>query len=194
MKKFVGLVLVFCLAATASAVDIHGLRVASDDAKVHYEPSDWITIELYLDLDSGELTNSFVMDSLREGSPVAGTAASPALAGGWGGNGSPGTLGSSPELISFAYASVISPSVPFEGVLWSMEYHVPDVPDSTWIEIYPYISSVEWYFAEISISETGGGSYTVPIEGVLIHVPEPMTVALLGLGGLVALRRRKKRC
>jgi hypothetical protein len=34
------------------------------------------------------------------------------------------------------------------------------------------------------------GSYHMPING-LIMVPEPMTVALLGLGGLALLRRRK---
>jgi hypothetical protein len=192
MKKFVGLVLVLCLAASASALDINGLRVAPDDQKDHYEHSDWITIELFLDLDSGELANSFVMDSLREGSPSPGTAASPALDTRWS-SGSGGTLGTSPELVSFAYGAIISPDPDIEGVLWSMEYHVPDVPDSTWIEIYPYVSSAEWYFAEISITGAGGVSYTVPIDGLLIHViPEPMTVALLGLGGLVALRRRKR--
>ena len=189
MKKFVGLVLVFCLAATASAVDIHGLRVV--DAKDHYTPSEWITIELFLDLYSGELANSFVMDVVQDNGPNAGQAASPAADSRWT-SGYGGDLGAGHDLVYFASGAIIYPDPDIEGVLWSMEYHVPEAPESTYIDITALHDPGAFWFSEISISGTGG-SYSVPIDGVTIHIiPEPMTVVLLGLGGLVALRRRRR--
>jgi hypothetical protein len=193
MKKFVGLVLVLslCLSATATAVDIHGLRVAPDDQKDHYQESDWITIELYLDMDNGDLANSFVLNSLQ--SDPMGEAANPQADSRWSipTDGYLNNTGNT--LVEWAAGSITGTDPDIDGVLWSVEYHVPDVDESTWIDIFALNDPGQWIEGKIYLSDGAGGTYPVEIQGMLIHViPEPMTIALLGLGGLVAMRRRKR--
>ena len=72
-----------------------------------------------------------------------------------------------------------SPSLPEDDVVLWYEFHVPyDLEESTYI----------------TIDTTGiyGGVNQDEMDIVLHVMPEPMTVALLGLGGLFLVRRRKK--
>ncbi|MHC4337168.1 MAG: PEP-CTERM sorting domain-containing protein [Planctomycetota bacterium] len=67
--------------------------------------------------------------------------------------------------------------VPGDDIVFGYAFHVPyDLEESDWITITPGPGNY--------------GGYTPPI--IQLHiVPEPMTIALLGLGGLFLLRRRK---
>ena len=68
--------------------------------------------------------------------------------------------------------------VPADDVVLMIEFHVPeDFEPSTWINI-------DW-------DGTYGGEDLNVLDTVIHVIPEPMTIALLGLGGLFMLRRRK---
>jgi hypothetical protein len=72
-----------------------------------------------------------------------------------------------------------------EGAIAGWEFHVPDYKqESDYIIIDPLLGT---WFSRVA---TPGPDDNLPY--VVLHViPEPMTVALLGLGGLFLLRRRK---
>jgi hypothetical protein len=65
-------------------------------------------------------------------------------------------------------------------------------------ELYVHCLEATDVILEILVGSTStidGVTYTAgePLHTLIIHqIPEPMTIALLGLGGLFALRRRKK--
>ncbi|MHC4755947.1 MAG: PEP-CTERM sorting domain-containing protein [Planctomycetota bacterium] len=58
------------------------------------------------------------------------------------------------------------------------EFHIPDVPDSTWFEI------------DITQGLYGGQSIVGPLLDMHVPIPEPMTIMLLGLGALMLRRKR----
>lgn len=70
----------------------------------------------------------------------------------------------------------IGTPMPQDGVIFSYSFHVPELPASTYIDI----------------NTTGvyGGALADNLDARIHVTPEPMTVMLLGLGGLF-LRRRK---
>ena len=173
MKKLLTLILVLGMASMASAAVWY--EVDEADAKASYAPSDWITINLAAD----EVVNTLMIDAIGDGG-AGGLAADPitynsAYVNVAGAGDIVNTGNVLIEYISMAAGTAADAT----GILYSFEYHVPDVPDSTWIEIGGY---------------TDGGAYYFEIpegEPVLIHVPEPMTIGLLVLGGLGLLRRRR---
>jgi hypothetical protein len=68
------------------------------------------------------------------------------------------------------------------------------------IDVHPPFDITPGPHFDVTIKGLSLGTYTVssdffntvgPNDTLLINVPEPMTVALLGLGGLFLLRRRK---
>jgi len=66
--------------------------------------------------------------------------------------------------------------VPGDGIVQLLEFHVPeDLEPSSWI----------------NITFTGNYGGFTPADIAIHVIPEPMTIALLGLGGLFLLRRRK---
>ena len=79
--------------------------------------------------------------------------------------------------IDYAMYGMSFPNSP-AGDIFEVEFHVPDVPASTIIDIGQTLGS--W-----------NGNFNA-IEPIGIHViPEPLTLSLLGLGGLGLLRRRR---
>lgn len=87
------------------------------------------------------------------------------------------------DVAGTATAVNVEDGIPAGETLWQFEYHVPELPYSTIIEIA---------LDDITVSDAWYMDYVEGDIGPLeIHVsPEPMTVALLGLGGLFLRRRR----
>ena len=151
------------------------LRVNAGDAKDHYLPSDIITIEVVAPSAVGMLGIDWVYGP--------GTASAPAL------HAllvvpivNPGVLVNDGVLLVKSIAGSADVDIPAGEVLWQFEYHVPELPPSTMIEIYTSgVILVDLLF-ENAEYET---------NALQLHViPEPMTIDLLGLGSLL-LRRRK---
>lgn len=177
MKKLLVLILVLAMASAGWAATVT-MRVESGDQKDSYEYSDTITIEVVADFGVGNFSISKVKTD------NGGTSSSPALHEDF--TISPlndgDVVNSAGVLIQSVAGSTNGFDLSSGTVLWEFEFHVPDLEHSTYITI-----SSEGVDVSDSYYMTSASS----IGDLEIHVtPEPMTIALLGLGGLF-LRRRK---
>ena len=178
MKKL--LIFMLVLGMTSSAWATLTWTVSPD--KESYAPSDMITIGIIADFYVG---NMGIDDILTDN---GGTASAPALhtllQEGQYSDGIVENVGD--LLIRDPYGQIdgfeLEDGVPPGQTVWSFVFHVPDVPPSTIITI----SAPVLFFADAWYMDSDES-----IESLEIHVvPEPATIALLGLGGLL-LRRRK---
>ena len=189
MKKLLIVFLVLAMCSAASAYSV-GFRVAPGDQKDHYAPSDTITIELYT--DDPRITG-VTIDAIVDDDDY-GTAHTPlTYNSNFNGIQSPGSIknsGGSPNiLIEWINLTDNVDTTDATGVLHTFEYHVPDKDPSTIITIDDYYDDM--MYLEGSVVGQGGTYGAAAIGGVEIHIiPEPATIALLGLGGFL-LRRRK---
>ena len=175
MKKLLILLMVLVMTSGALA-QLAQFRVAADDAKDTYYPSDIITIELVADFAVGSIGIDYVY-----GEP---TASSPALNAGFTQLPlNPGVVKNAGGILLQSIAGGVASADILAGeVLHSFEYHVPEVQESTILVIDA---------GGVILASLDFSAFLEQIAPLEIHVtPEPMTVALLGLGGLF-LRRRK---
>ena len=172
MKKLIILCMVLALCSTASAaltvvvtVDPEVGDAYTWDGTSSVKPSDIITIDW---METG--TNlGFANLSVRgDGDYVEDSLAWQAAMGGLAVTSTATEYTISGNLLYMPGTGAINPVI-------TWDFHVPDMEDSTWITI--------------TIAGTYGGD---PIDPSIIEIhvtPEPMTIMLLGLGGLF-LRRR----
>jgi hypothetical protein len=188
MKKILSVFLVLAIASVASAEAVW-FEVDEADAKDHYAPSDIITINVYADFDVGSLYIGAIASN--GGTAEATGDLHPML------NLLPDTgtiINEGGILISIVTGSInyMAPPAPALEILYSFEFHVPDVPESTYLIIDDYTDYGTTPPTYTSVSDPTG--YMIIIsdmtEAVIHVIPEPMTIVLLGLGGLF-LRRRK---
>jgi hypothetical protein len=175
MKRLLVLLIVFAMtsAASAATVDIlvNGAPWMGDDVA----PSDIVTLLLNDSARAGLLVGALNTSSIdvSQADNASHTFFQAPSIGGW--DITPGGAG----YTSSGAGTWFGVTLPQDGIVFVHEFHVPDnaLPsDEIFVDL-----AVAYQF----VDESGTGR-------VVMHViPEPATIALLGLGALSLLRRRK---
>ena len=189
MKKLLVLALVLALSSMATAAMVglevtEGASTGSFEGIPSYEDSTWITISLVeSDFGTGYSDGIFQI-TIDKATATAGTGASPGLNSGFNDTigKDPGTPGPATDVVTDVFGSVTMGGSAVTGTLWWFDLHV----SGDWSDIIV----IDLDGLVLGNAMGGDLTYTGP-DSLEIHVtPEPMTIALLGLGGLF-LRRRK---
>ena len=94
-----------------------------------------------------------------------------------------------PDLSSGPFPLPFTPTPPYVGEIWVLASSTPSVypiVDGTYLIASGVVGDTieAWWFDE--------GSGATGLIGTVELLPEPMTIALLGLGGILLLRRRRR--
>ena len=187
MKKL--LVLVLMLAMT---------QLASGAIIFDFIPGDALpgaTITISLVANDGEQVSGAMIALLTDNGGAAGTKIGSAAPGSWdakfttkdsGYNGSAVGYGAGDLVAASGYTAV---GLPATGTLYSYNYTIAATAVN--LEVINFtihdIAAYGWV-SDVTLED---GSKIVPADFAVTVVPEPMTIALLGLGGLFLLRRRR---
>jgi hypothetical protein len=203
MKKIIALTLILGMASLASAT-VAGLKAYTGDYATgalvpvtgSVNPSD----EIVVVLESDVAVDAFGLRSVLDSSPVTGVATAIVAANNPHPNlnqartdGSAYVVNAGGVLFERTDGSAIGAfqffgtAAPAGEALCGFLYHVPNVPASTEI-----VLSAGSTGGELSYFTPNLGQPITEIGSLVLHViPEPMTMGLLAIGGLVALRRRR---
>ncbi|MBN1437438.1 MAG: PEP-CTERM sorting domain-containing protein [Sedimentisphaerales bacterium] len=96
--------------------------------------------------------------------------------------------------LNYGYASVA-----VSGDDWATKVETPATTPNSWHTIYAdgsvYDGATTISFYSYAWSQISGSSYgqlgNLRVDGDIVPIPEPMTLTLLAIGGLVSLRRRR---
>ena len=191
-KSLIMLVLLAMAVAANASTSSVWFEVDAQDAASGYLPSDIITINLVADFDVGSISLSIGADG---GAAEAVGTLHPGLSIGT----VPyyaGTLYNDLGILIIGIGGGMATSesaIPAGQVLYSFEFHVPDVQESTTIIIDDVTGTNPLGGAPLgtAVADKNYSIYLTDVGSLAIHViPEPMTMSLLVLGGLF-LRRRK---
>ena len=179
MKKLLVLILLMAMASAASAASVW-FEVDESEPQLAgggYSSSQIITINVVADFEIG----SFALDIASNFGTAEGAGpVNPAFdlfaeVGEIVNSGGVLITGTRGGILTYLY-----PPLEAGEIIYSFEFHVPHLPDSTLIVIDD-CGFVSFLYSGTDVTD---------VEALVIHTPEPMTIALLGLGGLF-LRRRK---
>lgn len=146
-------------------------------------PSDVITVYMMTNLDVFGMDIAAIVDSSTAG--PTGVVVQPPWV--WNPSfSSPQANPGTPPVLVANITAVTGVGPGATGMLFGFNYHVPDLPYSTIIEIGSGGDWLPWF------EFIDGSFYEGQLDSAFIHVvPEPMTIVLLGLGGLLVRRRKK---
>ena len=173
MKKLLTLMVVLCLASLANAAMVISVNGDTTLDEITIAPSDIITLDVYDTVGANELLYLDVYDGSGDG--VSWFTLSNGQLGPGAGDGASGTVGPY-EATGYMEVEITNAWLPastkLPGVIYLIDLHC-DAEGDVYVEIW----------------DQGGGNLA---DSLTIHqvIPEPMTIALLGIGGLF-LRRRK---
>ena len=176
MKKLCILMMFMAIASISFASANFEFKVIVNDQPINVDhvvaPSDIVTISL-VDNDSMSAP-SYNLWGVTAGEYVSGYL-NPVIMG--------GIMEQPPAGYAFSvFANGMTSPGNQPGIVYSFDFHIPD--NSVWGDII-YIEPLEGAYGGVVLT-------TLPpiLLGVNVAIPEPMTVTLLGLGGLL-IRRRK---
>ena len=169
MKKLLILMLVLGLASAANAAIVLSLDGNTDIDSIEISPSDTITIDIY-NTDGGDYTTYLDFYYTSDGSYSLSNAKLTDLAGDASTFSGPYDGGYDNDEYEVVLAQGIGSSTP--GSQFEVDLHC-ETADTVYIELWKCVVT----------------TYTLEDTATIVQ-PEPMTIALLGLGGLFLRRRR----
>jgi hypothetical protein len=195
MRKLLALILVLGLASMANAalqLSVNGLP--ADDI-IELQPSDWIELDIDVDSELGGGDLAIILSNNQghlEWQDVVFATELPMGRGGtwytgpWDG---PWQIqaSSTPQALYFNGGNASMNAQPPFKLMWGLMFHC-DEPTDVIIDLVAISDVIYFDAAQNRIPIYTEGEL---IDSIYVIQPEPMTLSLLGLGGLALLRRRR---